>query len=104
MDEELKKRSFTGIFLFAITIFLILVNKIIFIIALFVVAFISFNEWTNINTNISRKNKFMRYSIKVSGLLYLFICFMPASILLRGESYESVIFLILILCICICCF
>ena len=102
MDKELKKRSLTGIFLFAITIFLILVNKVIFIIALFVVAFISFTEWININVNISRKNKFMWYFIKVSGLLYLFICFIPATILLRGESYESAIFLILILCICIC--
>ena len=101
MSAELRKRTITSIFLFIVTIFYILINQIIFTISLFVVAFICFNEWIRINTKYYLKKKSKYFLIKIFGLFYLFVFFIPSAWFLRGESFESVIFFIIILFICI---
>ena len=49
MSNELIKRMMTSIILFIVAIFCILINKIIFLIAAFITAYLCFSEWCNIN-------------------------------------------------------
>ena len=102
MKNELTKRIVTSIFLVMAAIFCTLINKIIFSIALFVIAFICLNEWIRINTKYFFEKKFEYLLIKVFGLLYLFIFFIPSAWFLRGNNFESATFFIFILFICIC--
>ena len=101
MTEELRKRIITSIIMFLIAIFCILINKIVFGLALFVILSKSFVEWCNINFKYFSEQFWNYFLIKCLGLIYLFIFFISA-FLLRGSSFESSIFLIVILCICIC--
>ncbi len=103
MNTELKKRILTSIVLFTAVIFSILVHKLVFILALIVTLFICFDEWKNINSKYfyQKQKSIGRYFfIQFAGLVYLFI-FLGTSIALRGNNFESIIFLIIILCICI---
>tara|TARA_B100001971_G_C18073636_1_gene474455 strand:- start:100 stop:780 length:681 start_codon:yes stop_codon:yes gene_type:complete len=103
VNTELKKRILTSIVLFTAVIFSILVHKLVFILALIVTLFICFDEWKNINSKYfyQKQKSIGRYFfIQFAGLVYLFI-FLGTSIALRGNNFESIIFLIIILCICI---
>ena len=101
MSNELSKRIITSIFLFIFAIFCILINKIIFIIALLVIAFICVDEWIKINKKYYLKKRYEYFFVKALGLLYLLFFFIPSAWLLRGDSLESIIFFIIILFICI---
>ena len=57
MSTELKKRIITSIVFFIIAILLILINKIIFAIGIFVIITISFLEWNKINYKYFSKKK-----------------------------------------------
>ena len=101
MNNELSKRIITSIFLFIFAIFCILINKIIFIIALFVIALICVDEWIRINKKYYSKKRYEYFFVKALGLLHLLFFFVPSAWLLRGDSLESIIFFITILFICI---
>ena len=100
MSTELKKRIITSIVFFIIAILLILINKIIFAIGIFVIITISFLEWNKINykyfSKKKKKDKFIY--IKIVGVVYLFIFFI-SSMNIRMEYGK--IFFIFILCICV---
>ncbi|RUA15685.1 MAG: hypothetical protein DSY31_00215, partial [Alphaproteobacteria bacterium] len=49
MSNELIKRMMTSLILFVVVIFCILINKIIFLIAVCMTAYLCFSEWCNIN-------------------------------------------------------
>ena len=49
MNNELKKRIITSIILFLAAIFCTLINQLVFLITVFVIAYLCFNEWCNIN-------------------------------------------------------
>ena len=57
MSTELRKRIITSIVFFIIAILLILINKIIFAIGIFVIITISFLEWNKINYKYFSKKK-----------------------------------------------
>ena len=101
MSTELRKRIITSIVFFIIAILLILINKIIFAIGIFVIITISFLEWNKINykyfSKKKKKDKFIY--IKIVGVVYLFIFFI-SSMNIRMEYGK--IFFIFILCICVC--
>ena len=101
MNNELSKRIITSIFLFIFATFCILINKIIFIIALFVIALICVDEWIRINKKYYSKKRYEYFFVKALGLLHLLFFFIPSAWLLRGDSLESIIFFITILFICI---
>ena len=101
MNKELKKRLITSIILFITVIFCIFIHKIIFLISLFIISFICFDEWCNINYKHFSKKFWNYFLIKIFGLVYLFI-FLGSAFLLRGSSYETSIFFTFILLICIC--
>ena len=102
MTKELKKRIITSIILFITVIFCTLINKLIFLIAIFVIAYLCFNEWCNINYKYF-SGQFWNYSlIRGLGLFYLLFPFILGAFFLRGNSFESALFFIVVLCICIC--
>ena len=72
MSTELRKRIITSIVLFIIAILLILINKIIFAIGIFVIITISFLEWNKINYKYFSKKK-KRINLFILKLLGSFI-------------------------------
>ena len=102
MSNELIKRMMTSIILFIVTIFCILINKIIFLIAVFMTAYLCFSEWCNINYKFFSGQFWNYFLIRGLGLFYLLFPFILGAFFLRGNSFESALFFIVILCICIC--
>ena len=102
MSNELIKRMMTSIVLFIVVIFCILINKIIFLIAVFIIAYICFSEWRNMNYKFFSGQLWNYFLIRGLGLFYLLFPFILGAFFLRGNSFESALFFIVILCICIC--
>ena len=102
MSNELIKRMITSIILFIVAIFCILINKIIFLIAVFITAYLCFSEWCNINYKFFSGQFWNYFLIRGLGLFYLLFFFILGAFFLRGNSFESALFFIVVLCICIC--
>ena len=102
MSNELIKRMMTSFILFIVVIFCILINKIIFLIAVFITAYLCFSEWCNINYKFFSGQFWSYFLIRGLGLLYLLFPFILGAFFLRGNSFESALFFIVVLCICIC--
>ena len=102
MSNELIKRMMTSLILFIVVIFCILINKIIFLIALFMTAYLCFSEWCNINYKFFSGQFWNYFLIRGLGLFYLLFPFILGAFFLRGNSFESALFFIVVLCICIC--
>ena len=102
MSKELKKRMMTSLILFVVVIFCILINKIIFLIAVFMTAYLCFSEWCNINYKFFSGQFWNYFLIRGLGLFYLLFPFILGAFFLRGNSFESALFFIIVLCICIC--
>ena len=102
MNKELKKRIITSIILFLAAIFCTLINQLVFLIAIFVIAYLCFNEWCNINYKYFSGQFWDYLLIRGFGLFYLLFPFTLGAFFLRGDSFESAIFFIIVLCICIC--
>ena len=102
MSNELIKRMMTSIILFIVAIFCILINKIIFLIAVFMTAYLCFSEWCNINYKFFSGQFWNYFLIRGLGLFYLLFSFILGAFFLRGNSFESALFFIIVLCICIC--
>ena len=102
MSKELIKRIMTSIILFIVAIFCILINKIIFLIAVFMTAYLCFSEWCNINYKYFSGQFWNYFLIRGLGLFYLLFPFILGAYFLRGNSFESALFFIIVLCICIC--
>ena len=102
MSKELIKRIMTSIILFVFVIFCILINKIIFLIAVFITAYLCFSEWCNINYKFFSGQLWNYFLIRGLGLFYLLFPFILGAFFLRGNSFESALFFIIVLCICIC--
>ena len=102
MSNELIKRMMTSIILFIVAIFCILINKIIFLIAVFMTAYLCFSEWCNINYKFFSGQFWNYFLIRGLGLFYLLFPFILGAFFLRGDSFESALFFIIVLCICIC--
>jgi phosphatidate cytidylyltransferase len=102
MSNELVKRMITSLILFVVVIFCILINKIIFLIAVFMTAYLCFSEWCNINYKFFSGQFWNYFLIRGLGLFYLLFPFILGAFFLRGNSFESALFFIIVLCICIC--
>jgi len=102
MSNELIKRMMTSLILFIVVIFCILINKIIFLIAVFMTAYLCFSEWCNINYKFFSGQFWNYFLIRGLGLFYLLFPFILGAFFLRGNSFESALFFIVVLCICIC--
>jgi len=102
MSNELIKRMMTSLILFVVVIFCILINKIIFLIAVFMTACLCFSEWCNINYKYFSGQFWDYFLIRGFGLFYLLFPFILGAFFLRGNSFESALFFIIVLCICIC--
>ena len=102
MSNELIKRMITSLILFVVVIFCILINKIIFLIAVFMTAYLCFSEWCNINYKFFSGQFWNYFLIRGLGLFYLLFPFILGAFFLRGNSFESALFFIIVLCICIC--
>ena len=102
MSNELIKRMMTSIILFIVAIFCILINKIIFLIVVFITAYLCFSEWCNINYKFFSGQLWNYFLIRCLGLFYLLFPFILGAFFLRGNSFESALFFIVVLCICIC--
>ena len=102
MSNELIKRMMTSLILFVVVIFCILINKIIFLIAVFMTAYLCFSEWCNINYKFFSGQFWNYFLIRGLGLFYLLFPFILGAFFLRGNSFESALFFIIVLCICIC--
>ena len=102
MSNELIKRMITSLILFVVVIFCILINKIIFLIAVFMTAYLCFSEWCNINYKFFSDHFWNYFLIRGLGLFYLLFPFIMGAYFLRGNNFESALFFIVVLCICIC--
>jgi len=102
MSNELIKRMMTSLILFVVVIFCILINKIIFLIAVCMTAYLCFSEWCNINYKFFSGQFWNYFLIRGLGLFYLLFPFILGAFFLRGNSFESALFFIIVLCICIC--
>ena len=102
MSNELIKRMMTSLILFVVVIFCILINKIIFLIAVCMTAYLCFSEWCNINYKFFSGRFWNYFLIRGLGLFYLLFPFILGAFFLRGNSFESALFFIIVLCICIC--
>jgi len=102
MSNELIKRMMTSLILFVVVIFCILINKIIFLIAVCMTAYLCFSEWCNINYKFFSGQFWNYFLIRGLGLFYLLFPFILGAFFLRGDSFKSAIFFIIVLCICIC--
>jgi len=102
MSNELIKRMITSIILFIVAIFCILINKIIFLIVVFMTAYLCFSEWCNINYKYFSGQFWNYFLIRGLGLFYLLFPFILGAFFLRGNSFESALFFIVVLFICIC--
>ena len=102
MSNELIKRMMTSLILFVVVIFCILINKIIFLVAVFMTAYLCFSEWCNINYKFFSGQFWNYFLIRGLGLFYLLFPFILGAFFLRGNSFESALFFIVVLCICIC--
>ena len=102
MSNELIKRMMTSLILFVVVIFCILINKIIFLVAVFMTAYLCFSEWCNINYKFFSGQFWNYFLIRGLGLFYLLFPFILGAFFLRGNSFESALFFIIVLCICIC--
>ena len=102
MSNELIKRIMTSLILFVVVIFCILINKIIFLVAVFMTAYLCFSEWCNINYKYFSGQFWNYFLIRGLGLFYLLFPFILGAFFLRGNSFESALLFIVILCICIC--
>ena len=102
MSLELRKRIITSSILFIVVIFCILINVLVFAFATFVIAYICFDEWCSINYKYFSDRPRNYFLVKIFGFFYLFFIFAYTAFILRGDSFESVIFFIIILCVCIC--
>ena len=102
MNKELKKRIITSIILFLAAIFCTLINQLVFLITIFVIAYLCFNEWCNINYKYFSGKFWDYFLIRGFGLFYLLFPFILGAFFLRGDSFESAIFFIIVLSICIC--
>jgi len=102
MSNELIKRMMTSIILFIVAIFCILINKIIFLIAVIMTVYLCFSEWCNINYKFFSGQFWNYFLIRGLGLFYLLFPFILGAFFLRGNSFESALFFIIVLCICIC--
>ena len=102
MSNELIKRIMTSLILFVVVIFCILINKIIFLIAVFMAAYLCFSEWCNINYKFFSGQFWNYFLVRGLGLFYLLFPFILGAFFLRGNSFESALFFIIVLCICIC--
>jgi len=100
MSKEFKKRVLTSILLLLIAILCIVINKIIFISAIFIIFSICFYEWNNINTPyfFIKKKKKRFLLIQLAGLSYLFI-FLASSIYIYNSI--GIIFFIYVLLVCV---
>ena len=87
MSKELKKRIITSIILFIAAIFCTLINKLIFLIAVFVIAYLCFNEWCNINYKYFSGQFWDHFLIRGFGLFYLLFPFILGASFLRGDSF-----------------
>ena len=102
MNKELRKRILTSIILFIAAIFCILINQVVFGLAIFVIFIICFHEGNNINIPyffIKKKRKGNFIYIQLVGLVYLLIFFYHA---ISIRMLYGAIFFIFILCICVC--
>ena len=101
MSKELKKRVLTSILLLLIAILCIVINKIIFISAIFIIFAICFYEWNKINTPyfFVKKKKEGFFLIQLIGLSYLFT-FLASSIYIYYSI--GIIFFIYVLLVCVC--
>jgi len=102
MSNELIKRMMTSLILFVVVIFCILINKIIFLIAVCMTAYLCFSEWCNINYKFFSGQFWNYFLIRGLGLFYLLFPFIMGAFFLRGNSFESALFFIVVLCVCIC--
>ena len=102
MAVELGKRIITSIILFLAAIFCTLINQLVFLITIFVIAYLCFNEWCNINYKNFSSQFWDYFLIRGFGLFYLLFPFILGAFFLRGNSFESALFFIVVLCICIC--
>ena len=75
MRKELIKRIMTSIILFVVAIFCILINKIIFLITVFITAYLCFSEWCNINYKFFSGQLWNYFLIRGLGLFYLLFTF-----------------------------
>ena len=100
MSKELIKRVLTSILLLLIAIFCIVINKIIFISAIFIIFAICFYEWNKINTPyfFVKKKKKGFFLVQLVGLSYLFI-FLTSSIYMYNSI--GIIFFIYVLLVCV---
>lgn len=100
---ELEKRVVTSIFLFAASVFAILIHKYAFVTLVVISSIICFYEWRKINYRyfkLNEKNNLNYFFIQIIGLVYLLI-FVYSAINLRGNNFESTFFIFIVLCICI---
>jgi phosphatidate cytidylyltransferase len=79
INNELEKRIVTSMFLFLSSLFLILINELIFIFSIFAISVICFHEWNDINKPFFfNKKKRVMLIIRLSGFVYIFIFFISS--------------------------
>ena len=97
MNKELEKRLTTSVILFLLVIFCIFIHFGIFMIAVFVISYLSFNEMSDINYRIVKNNSVF---LNVISILYAFGIFSTAALGLYKLLGPVFVFYILSVCIC----